>query len=283
MSERPLVLYHAHCSDGFCAAWIAHRRFGEGAEYVPVQYGQAPPDVTGRDVVVLDFSYKRPVLEEMVRVCRTMVLRDHHKTAQADLEPTDAWPTATDFLFDMSKSGAMLAWDYFFPGERAPWLVEYVQDRDLWLWKLPFSKEVSAGLATLPHDFTVWNKLFADTLLGQMTDGSQFFYGGETIIRQGEAVLRYQAQQVTAICSQAREVDIDGHKVLAANSSVLFSEVGEKLAENRPFGAAWFIRKDGKKQWSLRSREGGIDVSQVAARRGGGGHKAAAGYTEDVA
>lgn len=100
------------------------------------------------------------------------------------------------------------------------------------------------------------------------------------LVHEGRAILRYQSKLVDAIAATAREVEIGGHKILAANTSCLFSEVAEKLAQGRPFGAAWFIRSDGKKQWSLRSREGGIDVSAVAKQRGGGGHFAAAGFEE---
>ncbi len=99
-------------------------------------------------------------------------------------------------------------------------------------------------------------------------------------IDQGTAILRYQGQLIDAICATAREVKIGGYKVLAANTSVLFSEVAGKLAAGRPFGAAWFLRADRKRQWSLRSRDNGIDVSKVAKKYGGGGHWAAAGYED---
>lgn len=98
------------------------------------------------------------------------------------------------------------------------------------------------------------------------------------LAREGEAILRYQAQQVEHICANARAMRLDGHDILAVNTSVLFSEVAGKLAEGKPFGAAWFVRQDGKQQWSLRSRDGGVDVSEVAKRRGGGGHHNAAGF-----
>lgn len=98
------------------------------------------------------------------------------------------------------------------------------------------------------------------------------------LVREGAAVLRYQARQVEAICRSAREVSLAGHKILAANTPVLQSEVGEELARGRPFGATWCVRADGKTSWSLRSREGGIDVSEVARRFGGGGHRQAAAF-----
>ena len=86
MNTRPLILYHDQCADGFCACWVAHRKFGDGADYLPVQYGQDPPDVTGRSLVyILDFSYKKPVLEAMSQKAQAVYILDHHKTAEQDL------------------------------------------------------------------------------------------------------------------------------------------------------------------------------------------------------
>src|SRR5581483_4605210 len=86
-NTRPLVLFHAFCSDGFCSAWGAHRHFGDVADYLPVQYGQDPPDVRDRDVYILDFSWKRPVMEQMAKAATRIVLLDHHRSAEADLAP----------------------------------------------------------------------------------------------------------------------------------------------------------------------------------------------------
>lgn len=272
--QGPLVLFHANCPDGFCAAWVAHRQFGDHAEYVPVQYGQEPPDVTGRDVLILDFSYKRPIMLDMARKATRLIILDHHKTAAAELANLSrecdemGIPVAT-VIFDMEQSGGRLTWEYFYPYQPSPWLVDYTEDRDLWRWKLDSSKEISAFIASHPRDFALWDKW------ATYDAGCEAWY---MHVDAGAAILRYQSQQVDSICANAREVELDGYKVLAVNTSVLFSEVAGKLAEDRPFGAAWFERGDGKIQWSLRSRDGGVDVSEVAKRRGGGGHRNAAGF-----
>ncbi len=267
MSGKPLVLYHASCPDGFCAAWVAHRKLPD-AEFVPVQYGQDPPDVKGRALFVLDFSYKRPVMCNLYAACESLTVLDHHKTAQAELDGLGG-PKAV-IVFDMGKSGGRLAWEYFFPGQPSPWLVDYTEDRDLWRWKLEESHEVNACLASWPWAFEEWDKL--------ALDGTAVAHFAE----QGTAILRYQSQAVEGQCKNAVEVDMDGHKVLAVNATMLISEIAGKLAEGRPFGASYFVRADGKRVWSLRSRDGGIDVSEVAKKRGGGGHRNAAGFEESL-
>src|SRR4051812_11484396 len=104
MNENILVVYHARCNDGFCSAWVA-RKAMPNAQFYPASHGQKPPDVTGKNVFVLDFAYKRDVLLGMNRQAKSLTLIDHHKTAAADLGDLDFCK------FDMSKSAARLTWD----------------------------------------------------------------------------------------------------------------------------------------------------------------------------
>lgn len=193
---KPLILYHASCSDGFCAAWCARKRFGDDAEYLAVQYGDDPPsfELVGRDVYILDFSYLPEFIEEMAREAKTVTLLDHHQSALERF--TEAWggggcspshgivtwtPGSNVTLYvDQSRSGAQLAYDYFMgigpcttcktsAGHAdncpvggslyRPWIVDYVADRDLWRWKLPQSREINAYLRSIPQDFKAWDAL----------------------------------------------------------------------------------------------------------------------------
>jgi hypothetical protein len=258
--SRPLVLHHGGCADGFCAAWIVRKILGDGAEYLPVNHGQEPPDVSGRDVTILDFSYRRPVLQEMVARARSLLVLDHHKTAEADLRDC---PWAH---FDLSHSGARLAWDHFFPGQPRPWLVDYTEDRDLWRWNLPESQAVNAALCSYPMTFPAWDDLARR--------------GHESLIPEGQAILRYQEEEILKATANATYQEVAGYRVPCVNSTTLISEIAGRLAEapDAPFAACWFERGDGKRIYSLRSRKGGIDVSEVARRMGGGGHPQAAGF-----
>ncbi len=270
-----LVVFHAHCADGFCSAWIAHQIYGDTADYVPAQYGDDPPDVRGRKVYILDFSFKRDVLSKMVADANgDLTILDHHQTAQAALagfadecqSNSIGHPTV---VFDMGKSGGRLTWEHFHPGKKSPWLVDFTEDRDLWNWNLDKSKEINAFLGSLPRTFEMW-----DALASNDVNSKAWLQW----IDQGAAILRYQDQLVDAICATAREVKIGGYKILAANTSVLFSEVAGKLAEGRPFGAAWFQKSNRIYQFSLRSSSDGVDVSDVAKYYGGGGHQHSSGF-----
>jgi hypothetical protein len=274
-----VVITHGGCWDGFCAAWLFHRVFPDAA-YVPGYYGQKPPDVTGKRVFIADFSYPCDVMLPMCEVTRSLVVLDHHKTAQTELaelqflahiKETRIRP---EVVFDNDKSGGRLTWEHLLIVDRdkmifggnSPWLMEYTEDRDLWRWNLPDSKAINAALRSYPLDFETWD------VFSMMVP--------ETFRAPGEAILRREAQIVDQHCQHAVPIKLCGYSGLQVNATVMFSEIAGKLSERDgvDFGACWFVRSDGKKQWSLRSRGDDCDVSKIASFYGGGGHKNAAGF-----
>lgn len=263
----PLVIYHAFCMDGAGAALAAWTRLGDDAEYRPAQHGDPAPsneDVADRAVYILDFSWPRAELQRMHDACGgPFLVLDHHKTAQADL-------AGLGFAhFDMDHSGAVLAWQHFRGDEPVPDLLLYIEDRDLWRWALPSSKEVSAALYARGGSIDFRNLIPLLLLYTLVSD----------LVSEGKAILRMQARQIEAITAHAELVALDGIEMLVANAPVLQSEVGEALAlACPPVGGVWF--RDGKRGGyvvSLRSRNG-YDVTLIAKRHGGGGHAAAAGF-----
>jgi len=262
------VLYHAGCDDGFGAAYAIWLKYGYQAKYIPVQYGQDFPEVSpGETVYVVDFSYPRDILQDIADRCKLVVL-DHHKTAMDDLVDL---PFAH---FDMNKSGAVLAWEYFHPNKPIPVLLEYVQDYDLWTKELLNTEENKAWRGSFNRTFERWQTM--DLIVSR----------GNAWKTEGEAILRSEKMHIQRRVAQAFEVTIDSHVVLAVNETQYFSEVAGELAKNTryPFGACFFIRADGLKIWSLRSDRnlGDFDVSEVAKLRGGGGHRNAAGFKESI-
>lgn len=283
MTATPLVIYHADCQDGFGAAWAARRHFGDDAAYLPAQYGDEPPSVVpDADIYILDFSYPRPALEALAasrELPARVVVIDHHKTAREALSglpdpDAEVLSTGPFARFDMDKSGAVLAWEYFHPGVPVPMLLRYVQDRDLWKWELPFSREFSARLALVPRNFGSWNLISAQ--LGG-PEGNEELTG---FAREGGMILAAQRAHIGSLASKAVTVDVGGHRVPAVNSPLFQSELGEELCKRypeAPFAAVWFSPGPDTEVWSLRSRNG-FDVSAVARELGGGGHPAAAGF-----
>ncbi|KKL76055.1 hypothetical protein LCGC14_2048700 [marine sediment metagenome] len=259
------VLYHANCDDGFGAAWVAWKQFGDDAVYLPVKYNDPLPDIpVGSKVFILDFSYPRDALEWLGDRCR-VVLIDHHKTSKEDLQDL---PFAN---FDMERSGAGMTWDYFNDSQLRPPLINHIEDRDLWRFALDGTKQISSGLRSYPMDFHTW-------------DG--FAYETDRLRSEGVTVERYIQRLVENLAEDARiETWPEGPVIVVNAPGQLTSELADYLIEMEHYQGdqAYFVAayKDmaDRRLWSLRSR-GDFDVSAVAKARGGGGHKNAAGFTE---
>ncbi len=249
-----IVLYHAECSDGFGAAWALWKKF-PNANFLPVKHGHPPPpNLKDRRVVIADFSYARSILEAMASETKELLVLDHHITAERTL---DGFSYA---YFDQSKSGAVLSWEWAH-GTAPPWLLQYIQDKDLWTWALPGSREINAALASYPFDFNVW-------------DG----FTQSTLEQEGRAILRYEHELVGKLAAQASMVEFQGVVVPAVQSSILTSQIGERLSAHHPFCLIWHD-SDGRRYFSMRSRSDGTDVGGIAASFGGGGHTHAAGFS----
>lgn len=313
---KPLCIYHGNCADGFTAAWAVWTRFGDQFDYHPGVYQQPPPDVTGRDVLLVDFSYKRDVLKQMARSARSVLVLDHHKSAEQDLAEDlrthdgpavfryddDRWiggitwerhlsnneldrnegaPFANIYaFFDMDRSGAGMAWDFFNAFATRPALVNYVEDRDLWRFKLPGSREINAVAFSYPYDFEAWNELSKFLELAQ-----------PEAERAGAAIERKHHKDVAELVGALRtEMTIGGHWVPVANLPyTLTSDAGHLMCKpyaspnlqgemvTPNFAACYWDTPKGR-VFSLRS-VGDFDVSAIAATYGGGGHKNASGFT----
>lgn len=273
--EVDLVIYHAACADGFGAAWAAHNRLGERAEYVKCQYGDHnylieqdnPLNMRGKNVAIVDFSFTRPILDHMRNVANSLIVLDHHKTALSALQDFE------NAIFDINKSGAILTWEWFHPGVPAPLLLEYVQDRDLWRWELPQSKFINARLELEPYDFGAWHVLASDL--------ENHF---ENIATEGKVIRTYIEQQAGRQARHAVQIDLLGTKTWCVNcTGKIISDVCHSLVDRKDpdIGVAlgWFYDYDVRFfRCTMRSRDGGTDVSEICYKMGGGGHKTAAGF-----
>jgi oligoribonuclease NrnB/cAMP/cGMP phosphodiesterase (DHH superfamily) len=272
-----IVIYHANCYDGVTAAWVCYRALDpafEGmtsdVEYVPCNYSDPPPNVKDKDVFIVDFSFKRYILEKMRGEARSLLILDHHKTAQEDLK---GFPNT---VFDMNRSGAGITWDWFFPPSNRPNLVNYIEDRDLWKFQLPSSKEVNAFIQSFDINLETWIRDLVPAF--QIRDLRE-------IVEEGKSLLRLENKYVKSICYNAELKRIsDAHIGPYVQTAILMSEVCDYLIKNYPgnYPFAWysFKRKDGKYQYGLRSRSD-FDVSIIAKSFNGGGHKQAAGFELD--
>lgn len=260
-----IVIYHGYCSDGLGAAWAFHHVMPDALFY-PAIHGNPPPDVTNKEVYILDFAYPREIMLDMKSRAKSITLLDHHKSAMENLGDLPYC------YFDMKRSGAGIAWDYLFP--KRHWLINYTEDCDLWNWALPHSREINSAVKSYPITFETLYR-FKNQNLDKFWNRSKW----NTLITEGRAIRRGELNMVNSIVRKAREVEVQGSKVLIVNSPVLQSDVANVLAQDRPFGIAWFENEAGQRVYSLRSCKDAADVSEIAAKYpGGGGHARAAGF-----
>ncbi|MEY5099073.1 MAG: hypothetical protein RJA36_1792 [Pseudomonadota bacterium] len=267
---RPhLVIYHADCPDGFGAAYAAWLVLGDSADYLPCKHGEPAPEVSGRQVYILDFSFDPEQLAAMSERAASVTLLDHHQTAHDRLSCMGCGPKLT-MLFDMKKSGARLAWEHFHPGQPLPYLIARIEDRDLWNWRFDDSRDFLAVLDTQGFDFAVWRGLSRRT-----EDPAAL----AALLEQGRALCQQFEGLVASAAKGAFELTLLGHKTLAVNAPSEFtSDLGNLLAQRTgSFAVVFRVENAGYAKISLRSLPG-CDVSQIALRFGGGGHPQASAF-----
>lgn len=273
---KALCIYHGNCADGFGAAWAVRQGLGaENVEFQAGRYGMPTPDVADRVVVIVDFSFPLETLQSMALQARAVLVIDHHKTAAealAELEQAPenyyAWVETLPRLcavFDMERSGAGLTWDFFFPHSDRPALINHIEDRDLWRFKLEGTREIQANLFSYPYDFDVWDALMQAPI--------------KDAIAAGTAIERKHHKDVAElVAGSKRRLLIGGHDVPVANLPYIHSsDAGHLMAQGEPFAACYQDTTE-HRYFSLRSSDVGLDVSEIAKHYGGGGHRNAAGF-----
>jgi len=264
-----LCIYHGNCADGFTAAWVVSKALPD-AEFYEGHYGSPPPDCTGRDVLMVDFSYKRPVLLEIAAQAKSVLILDHHKSAQADLVDLPSNVTA---IFDMGRSGARMTWDYFLDmeGNAPSKLIQHVEDRDLWRFKNENTRAFQANLFSYEYTFANW-----DAIGKICSDAAEY----QRFVAEGEAIERKHFKDVRElIAAAAMRGTIGGIDVPVLNAPYFYSsDAGHIMAQGEPFAACYWDTPKGR-VYSLRSSDEGMDVSEIAVAYGGGGHRNAAGFT----
>ena len=262
-----VILYHAECSDGFGGAWSAWKKFKNKADYIGVKHGTAPPEgLKDKEIYFIDFIYPEETTKELIKNNKRVVAIDHHISAKKLVEMTQ------DYSYAIDHSGSVLAWRYFNPKRPIPRILKYIEDMDLWKFKIPYTMEILAWLNLSDFNFKIWDKLS-----GVLEKAA----GRKRVIRQGKMVVGDEDKIIDKLILGAEEVEFAGYETSAVNSPIFSSQIGMKLTKIKPpIGIIWYQR-NGKKVFSLRSN-GKADVSVIAARFGGGGHKTASGFALDA-
>jgi oligoribonuclease NrnB/cAMP/cGMP phosphodiesterase (DHH superfamily) len=272
--EIDLIIYHGGCVDGFASAFSAYKYFSSTNPtkeiiYYPGSFDKPPPDVSGKNVCLCDFTYKKPVLDKMIEKANKLIILDHHKTAQEDLE---SLPDENK-IFRMDHSGAYITWSFFHPDKPIPKLILYVEDTDIWTKKLPNTNEISTIIHMTEKTFEEYDKLLDDDYLTNKG------------LTEGVAILKNNSnnilQTIQSASPKLMTINQQHYFVCYLNSSVFKSEIGNKVFDKYPdanFSAIYSIDDyTNSTIFSLRSLDNHSDVSRIAKLFGGGGHRNASG------
>ena len=290
MKEKTKIIYHANCMDGLASVYIAKTVLEsskihiEPIKTIPLQYGDEQVLFgrhetkglvsefmpTKNDVVYfVDFSLKRDLMIELASKVKEIIVLDHHKTAEQNLNGLEDELENVKIIFDMNKSGATLCYEYFEPNYLNREIFDYIEDRDLWRWKLPYSKEVSAGIkhGVEPNNIDSF-------------EASYYDFDVDTFRKVGEVLQEHQEYQVASKIKKTKDITIQGVAFKALNVTENISEVGNAICTTYDTPALmYFFTPEDEVVCSLRSIDTLADVSVVAKALGGGGHRNACGFT----
>lgn len=296
---KTAIIYHqvksgVSCPDGIAAAWVANKVYPD-AEIIGCCYGDIPSIKDAENLVIVDFSFPPALLDQWVKEGRQVTVIDHHVSAWENLKDLQGQLNPS-VHFDTNECGATLAWKHFFPHRPMPAFLEYVRDQDLWNWLLPDSEEVSAALGELGRSFELFDDLEG---LNQQQLLDRLLPIGKPLIepkrqKVAEIASRWQWERVGGYPIPSFLIklfrlpktwqQIGGYRVpvvrLTKDGSEdrYYSWVAMKLYQEIDCLFSATLTSAG--EMSLRSNKHGsnFDVSKIAVKMGGGGHRNAAGY-----
>lgn len=298
MKNHIVVLYHSADFDGLFCREIARKHFGDFAEYIGWDYGQPVPkiDPNGEaetDIYMLDIS----IDELMDHPC--LVWIDHHKSAIDKYKPT-----IKGYRMD-GVAACRLAWQWFnmpmgpmnFMAHPSEWFlpekknfvdrkvveplaVRLAGEYDIWDKRDPNAELFQHGLRSQELSANLWELLLVDfdTNSAGLRDVGQVAV--DALLERGEAVQYAKTQEnKEIITAYGFTLEWEGLKFLVCNharfNSHLFT-AGIRPEHDGLFGFNWAGNDWRVSLYGVPGKD--IDLSQIAVKYGGGGHKSACGF-----
>jgi oligoribonuclease NrnB/cAMP/cGMP phosphodiesterase (DHH superfamily) len=267
--QQTVIIYHGFCTDGFGAAYAAWKKFGNNATYISRARDEqafAPGYFAGKDVYVVDYSFSYEEMKRYEDEAQSFTVIDHHISAERDVR------LLKSFVFDNAHSGAYLTWKFFHPDTEVPALIQYISDADTWAHSLPDWKEIESFIYSNGEEHFSFEHF---ERLHETLDDKDGYARAKSI---GQMLTGAHAAKVTMYADLAELVTFEGNRVYAVNAPrEVRSELGHVLAQKTNSFAMIFNYEKGYWKCSMRSVKD-FDVSVIATKYGGGGHKNAAAF-----
>lgn len=294
------ILYHAYgkypCPDGYAAAWVVSKVY-LNAELIGCSYPprnepfKGMPDLNNKNVVIVDFSVYPEVFSRWKNQGCDITIIDHHQRALKHLAFIESQAKGT---LDSSKCGAVLTWQYFFPDTKIPDFLLLIQERDCGdVWSLE-QNEYWESEASLFHQYCKErNRTFELYDYLETKNKSQIVEEAKAIALP---VIKNRRDRCDKLLEEFELINFEGYTTgyieLEQKDFSLVSDLGKMWLDtndgmNRDgsnpekYLSEVALMKAGNK-YELRSNAfvGEVDVSEIAIKYGGGGHKHSAGFPE---
>jgi oligoribonuclease NrnB/cAMP/cGMP phosphodiesterase (DHH superfamily) len=270
MNETKITCYYHNDLDGIASAAIFNLVY-PNSKLIKINYGNEIllSDIENKIVAILDFSFEYKEMSLIISKAQEVIWCDHHKSAKEKLSNFWNHPELKG-IRDLTFSGCELTWQYFFKNIETPDIIKLIGDRDLWKFEfegtIPFNERMYT-ISNNPSD-SLWmlllsNEKFVQNIIRQ-------------IISEGKILIEEKERRISKSFESGFDAYIQNYKTRIINSGNDVSEVGHHaVKQGYDIGFIW--RQIGTKiNCSLRS-EGDVDVSEIAKKFGGGGHKNASG------
>ena len=273
-----ICFYHKSDFDGKCSGHIVSLKYPD-VNLVPIDYGDdynLDNIPFGETVCIVDFSFPPEEMYKLSKHCN-LIWIDHHKTAIENSRiPEHNYDKLCSGIRKDGIAACQLCWEYFFPKENIPEYVMLLAKYDI--WDINYNNNVipfQFGLELEETDIRYVDNIFTILSNQEKTGTKQKLY---EIIDAGFIINKYEKEKNKKICSSSIfKVNIEGFNLLALNNATGDSNIFESVSSQEHDGFLLFRRK--KNNWTITfyTDKKNIDVSEIAKKFGGGGHRKAAG------
>lgn len=269
-----LCVYHSADHDGKGSAAIVKYVYKD-CDLLGYNYDQEIPYdeiAKHQDIIICDISFPMDYMFKLHNE-KNLIWIDHHASAIALYE--DYLKKEGGFgikgLRETTSAAIELTWRYFLPEREVPEGVKLLALNDLFDLRdkrvRPFEFAFQAQGVNRPYE-KIWKELFENRIDIPL------------MVEKGNAILSYiRHRDYRLVRNMAFEGKYKDLRFIAVNMPQAGSDFFESLdnIKNYDFMISFSLNKRSKWNLSFRTTKENVDVSQIAASLGGGGHKKAAG------
>jgi uncharacterized protein len=295
-TPKIIVIHHSADFDGLFCREIARKFLGAAAEYIGYDYGEPVPVIPDsvKWIYLLDIS-----IPELMADPR-LVWIDHHKTAIEQFPKTIKgyrldgvaacrlawqWFEARATLEDFGTPGFELPAfdDYYNRRLLEPLSVRLAGEHDIWDKRDSRVDLFQHGLLSQPLN---WPRLLLtrdDDLVGEWPSTLYVF----ELVEAGRYVAHASREGQAYLMAQGSfNLPFEGLRFLAINAAVRNSTAFESRVTPEHDACLSFVWSAAKGRWKISLRgvphKANLDLSPIAKKYGGGGHRQACGFECDA-